>query len=111
MCKQKSAEKRLFEIVKDILENHGTDVDNISIHDSRTIYEEDEGYKVYCSEGYCWEVEKTYICDPDEVQDYSDVDSSGFRYTFAEPWDGFKESGIEKAIEILGAYGKEATNA
>lgn len=94
-----SKERIIWEIVDSILENHGDMVDNISIHESSGSYCE-ENRKVYCSQGYCFELEKI---EADE-SDTSGVED-GYVYSFNEPWDGFKEAGIDSAIQILSQYG------
>lgn len=97
-------ERKLWLIVQDILDNHGDYVDDISIHES-TGYWQDEGFKIYVSAGYCWEIGREEMCAAEEVLNYEGVDEDGWSYSFSEPWEEFKESGIDKAIEILGAYG------
>ena len=101
----KSKERFIWDIVNEILESRGETVDDISIHESGDSI--DESYKIYCSDGYCFELEKQSHCEPDELDDYSDIhalESDGCTYHFSEPWDGFKEAGIDKAIEILNQY-------
>jgi hypothetical protein len=101
-------EKKLWGIVQNIMDNHGDEVDNISIHESGDwIDDYEEGLKIYCSEGFCWELSREKCCEPEEVNETAvqDLQDDGFVYSFSEPWDGFKESGIDKAIKILGAYG------
>tara|TARA_R110000851_G_scaffold318322_1_gene482130 strand:- start:208 stop:519 length:312 start_codon:yes stop_codon:yes gene_type:complete len=98
-------EKKIWIIANNILETHGYMVDNISIHDHKDGF--DSFIKIYCSDGYCWELKKELIvneelgaCDSHLLADENDWD-----YQFSEPWDDFKESGIDKAIELLGGYG------
>jgi hypothetical protein len=99
-------EKFIWNIASEILENHGDEVDNISIHSHLDCY--DERYKIYCSDGYCFELKKEYICEPDDVEDtsVSDLQDDGYVYHFTEPWDKFKTAGINKAIELLNIYSK-----
>lgn len=96
--------KQIWLIVKNILDNHGDFVDNISIHEHNDCG--DEFIKIYCSQGYCFELGKIY--DEQEVFDEKKgkyVEKTVFEYEFTEPWDGFKEAGLDKAIQILGVYG------
>lgn len=47
--------------------------------------------------GYCFELTCYTDCDPEEIYNVE----NGCVYCFSEPWDGFNEAGIDKAIEIL----------
>lgn len=96
-------EKFIWDIVTEILENHGDFVDDISIHEHEDI---DEHRKVYCSQGYCFELSKKEIdLAEDESNDEAfEEDGILYEYFFTEPWDEFKEAGIRKAIEILNTY-------
>jgi len=99
--------KKIWLIVQKILDNHGDEVDNISIHQSGEWVDNlQEGYKIYCSEGYCWEISREKACDSIEVEDnyLEGLQNDGFVYSFCEPWDDFLISGIDKAIEILERY-------
>jgi hypothetical protein len=94
---ERSEEKFIWDIVTEIYESHGSDVDDISIHKHEEFG--DQFYKVYCSKGYCFELSKI---EADEDQ-FDNVEY-GFVYSYSEPWDGFKKAGINKAIEILNIY-------
>lgn len=109
---QHTKNKEIWVIVQDILINHGYEVDGISIHESDTSVAE-EAFKIYSSEGYCFELQKIYALDPDELDDSAigDTDEEGYVYCFDEPWTGFNEAGIDKAIELLGHYDKVTTNS
>lgn len=104
---KRSKEMLCFLLVVEILETHGSEVDNISIHESGDGLEgEYDAFKVYNSDGYCFELKKEYACEPDEVSQFEGVDSDGYCYTFCEPWDGFKEAGIDKAISIFQEFAR-----
>ena len=94
----------IWNVVTEILENHGDMVDDISIHENYQY--DDECRKIYCSEGYCFELMREKVCEPEEVEETAvqDLQKDGFVYSFTEPWDGFKEAGIDKAIEILNVH-------
>ena len=92
-----SKEKFIWDIVSEILESHGDCVDDISIHEYEEF--EDQFYKVYCSKGYCFELSKIKA-----DEDQFDNTECGFVYSYSEPWDGFKEAKIDKAIKILNRY-------
>jgi len=97
-----SKEKKIWEIVQKILDNHGDFIDNISIHESSSI--DNESIKIYHSDGFCWELEREKVCEPDEVKNFDDVDADGYVYSFQEPWEDFKQSRINTAISILLSY-------
>lgn len=92
-----SEERHLWEMTSDILDNHGDMVDDIHICEHEEFGTEYR--KVYCSEGYCLELSKEESW-MDEEQTIPGGEE-GFMYVFTEPWDGFKEAGYDKAVEIL----------
>ena len=94
----KSKERLLWDIVSEILDTHGDMVDSMHIIEYKDAYD-NENRKIYHSDGYCIELSKEEE-NENEVHGVED----GFVYTFSEPWDGFKEAGIDKAIEILNEY-------
>lgn len=100
----KTKEVFIWDIVTEILENHGDFVADVSIHEHDEYV--DICRKIYCSDGYCFELKKETVCDPDEVNETAveGLEPDGCVYSYDEPWDGFKEAGIDKAIEILNAY-------
>jgi hypothetical protein len=94
----KSKQKLIWDIVSEILSTHGDMVDSIHIIEYKDAYD-NENRKIYHSDGYCFELSK----EEADVNGFCDVEDS-FVYIFFEPWDGFKEAGIDKAIEILNEY-------
>ena len=104
-----SIEKQIWELSKNIIAAHDCgdicNIDDISIHQWKDEID-DEQIKIYCSSGYCWELKKEYVCRVENYCNHEGVDNDGFCYTFCEPWEGYKESGINKAIEILTPYTK-----
>lgn len=95
-----SKEKQIWDLVSRILDNYGEENDGISIHESEDIVSGELNRKIYTHHGYCFELTCYTECDPEEI---SDVEN-GCVYCFSEPWDGFNETGIDKAIEILIEY-------
>ncbi len=88
----KQDEKRLF----DLIEATGETLDG-SIHIIDMIKEqkyqtdEREGkYRIYHKDNICFDVEKEYVCEPNEIKDYDEVWPDGFNYTFYAEWEGFK---------------------
>lgn len=63
-----------------------------------------EGLRIYHAEGHCWEIFKEYVCEPKECQEYPKADNDGHAYTFIEPFDEFKKTGIEVAIEKMSKH-------
>lgn len=63
-------------------------------------------YRVYHSDGYCFDVERTYVdCYEDEILGFRFKSEDSFAYeVFPEVWDGFKNKdalSIDKCIELL----------
>lgn len=87
----------------DLIESTGeTLTGSLHIIDSSGKYKTDEKegkFRIYHSAGYCFDVEKEYICEPDEKYNYDDVQDDGFNYTFYAEWEGFNNS-----LNISGAY-------
>lgn len=94
-----SEARHLFEMVQEILSTHGDMVDDVHICEHDGEYSNEINYKVYCSAGYCLEINRE-LSDEDNFTDAED----GFVYTFCEPWDGFKEAGYAGAVEVLSRY-------
>ena len=85
--------------------NHGDRVDSMDLIESN--HGDDEFIKIYHGKGHCFELEKEYICEPDEVSNFEGVYKDGYCYTFCEPWDGYTEIGLDKAIELLSEYANQ----
>jgi hypothetical protein len=96
-----SEERHLFEMVKDMLDNHGDMADDVHICPTEGDYDGELECKVYCSAGYCLEIKKRKA----QTCDYRDETAEdGWYYGFCEPWDGFKEAGYTGAVEVLSQY-------
>lgn len=96
-----SEERHLWEMTSNILDNHGDMVDDVHICEHEEFGTEYR--KVYCSEGYCFELTRE-LSWKDEEQTVP-ADEEGYFYSFCEPWDGFKEAKYEGAVRVLSAYG------
>ena len=65
-------------------------------------HDEREGsFRVYHKKGYCFDVKKEYICEPDEVGSFEDVEKDGFSYTFFCEWEGFEKITPIRAISLI----------
>lgn len=97
-------EKQIWDLVSYLLEEYGYELNGISIHQHDDF--EDKFRKIYHHEGYCFELKRFhYELTEDEIcKDCIEEDGNLFEYVFIEPWDGFKEAGIDKAIELLKSY-------
>ncbi len=97
-----SKEKKLFDIAIRLHSVHGEIIDDVTI----ITFEEIgiETVKIFCSDGFSWEVKKEFACDPFDVCDHDGADADGYSYEFTEPWSDFKESGIDCAINKLFPY-------
>lgn len=94
----------IYKLAQEIINTHGDRVDSMDlIEDNHGDY---EFIKIYHGKGHCFDLTKEYICDIDDVENYENVYKDGYCYTFCEPWDGFTQIGIEKAIKLLNEYAK-----
>jgi hypothetical protein len=98
-------EKKLYLLIKEILDTHGDIVDDLHIVDVSE-FGDDEEFRIYHGDGYCFDVKKEYACEPDEVDSFEEVDKDGFSYSTYFGWDGFKECTLDKAKELLEEYAK-----
>lgn len=51
--------------------------------------DEDCSYRIYHNSGFCIDVQREFICDPDEVSQYDNVSPDGFNYSWFAEWEGF----------------------
>ncbi len=96
-------EKKLYELVQSINQDN-PDPNNYGIHELFGDHNNDEGeeygFRIYHSDGYCFEIlfEKQYDEDDNEI------DPS---YTFrGDPYEGFKTATIKQALKLIGWKGK-----
>ena len=92
-----SKEKQIWDIVSHILGNYGEEVDGISRHESEKAENGELHRKIYAHHEYCFELSCYTDYDSEDIDNAED----GCVYYFSEPWDGFYEAGIDKAIKIL----------
>jgi hypothetical protein len=94
-------EKRLYEIVEATGETLNGSLHILNTSESKA--DEREGkFRVYHAKGYCFDVEKEYACEPDEVKDLEGVESDGFTYTFYAEWEGFDNNlTVKEAFELI----------
>lgn len=100
-------QQQLWKLAQDILETHDGLVGKLQLCESNDC-DVEFNIKIYHGNGYCWELQKQVHCEPDEVEDYyvTGLEKDGCLYHFTEPWDGFTETGIDKAVEELSIYTK-----
>lgn len=86
-------ERRLFEAVQEIGEGI---FNKIHIINNSAFPEIKVEYRMYHADGYCWDISReAQFSDDDDM-----VELEPF-FAFSENWDGFKESGIEFAINEI----------
>lgn len=94
--------RELFELA----ENFDEDVNGgigVGVHDNSS-HNAEESYRVYHIDGYCFDIQREYQCDPDEIEDYNDIEwleDDGYTYSFTSEYDNFKSLDIDKAIELM----------
>lgn len=68
------------------------------------ILESEYGIRIYTNQNNCFDIERSYICEPKDVEENSGIEGlqeDGFVYSFSETWDGFDKVGINKAYSYL----------
>lgn len=75
----------------------------LHIIDNSNTFEPDGGgeFRVYHKAGYCFDVKREYICEPEEVDQYDDVYKDGFSYSVFDEWDGFKTMTVNRYIKLI----------
>lgn len=98
-------EKELFDLVDSIGEGLFLSLHIIDISD-----EIDYGkqYRVYHSDGYCFNVREEEIDDLDDfIAEYGKINIGNNHYAFqSDLFDGFKKLSIEEAIILINRYKK-----
>lgn len=95
---------QIYLMIKDILENHGDMIDNLHIIENESV--DEESFRIYHGDGYCFDINKEYICEPDEVDGFEDVEPDGFMYSTYFGWDGFKPCDENIVIDLLSNFTK-----
>lgn len=96
-----SKERVIWNLVSDILKYHGNDFEDIYIHEFENHYGK-QYRKIYCGLSYCFKLS----CLPYPYENEIANAEEGCAYSFTGPWSSFKETGVNKAIEILNNYFK-----
>lgn len=95
-------EKMLFEIVEATGETLNGSLHIISNNSDIPVDEREGEYRVYHIDKICFDVKKEYVCEPDEIDQYENVWSDGFTYSFYQEWEGFKNDlTLEGAIKLI----------
>lgn len=96
------AEKKIWELAQEVINKHGEMTESLHLIESTESY--DYKIRIYHGEGYCWDLEKQFVCEPNEIKDYQhieDLQEDGCIYNFFEEWEGFKKTGITGAHVLL----------
>jgi len=76
-------EQQIFDLVHQTGETLSGNIHIIDMTEEYPCYEEDKKYRVYHSDGYCFDVERL-----SEADDQTD-EVVGYDYTIYDEWDGF----------------------
>ena len=97
------------QILFDLIHSIGERLDN-SIHiidnSPYPVFKEDKKYRIYHSDGYCFDIECFRNYELGKEESHDDYDEEEFEYVFYAEWDGFKDIDIDQAIELI----KKASN-
>jgi type IV secretory pathway VirB4 component len=94
-------EKELFELVNNIGEGLHSGLHIIDVSE----YSRGEKYRVYHSEGYCFNTEKIEVDLADDEQNSSAID--GYEYSYCDDlFDGFKKLSVEQAVILVQNYNR-----
>ncbi|MFW5847883.1 MAG: hypothetical protein ACOCVF_03105 [bacterium] len=95
----KSKDLIFWELALNILNTCGERLDSMDL----IFYSgwDNENIKIYHKNGHCFEITKEYCCEPEEIDQFDNVDKDGYIYIFREPWEDYTRIGIDKAIQLL----------
>lgn len=100
-------EKQIFEYIESRGELLEGDIHIIDTSDEFPCHDKDRCYRVYHSNGYCFDIKREYVCDPSEIGQFDDVHSDGFHYEFFTEWGGFENlSCNHKSFNIIKSWFK-----
>lgn len=94
--------KRLYEIIEATGETLNGSLHILETSDNFKTDEKEGKFRVYHAKGFCFDVEKEYACEPEEVKDFEGVDIDGFIYSFYAEWEGFDNNlSLNEAFNII----------
>lgn len=86
----KTTEQILFEYIDSIGECQNKNIHIINTSDEFPVFKGDRKYRIYHSDGYCFDIER-----------YRDYIKNEIEYVFFAEWDGFKNIDIEQAVLLI----------
>ena len=98
----KNLAHKIWNVAQKVLNTHGNKIDSMDLIENK--FDNDITITIYHGNGHCFELQKEYICQPEDVNKFENVESDGYCYTFIEPWDEYIIIGKEKALELLKEY-------
>ena len=66
----KTKERELFELMDGLPEDPQN---GLGVHEN----DMEEGFRVYHKDGYCFDIGREFICEPEEIEEYESVDENG----------------------------------
>lgn len=95
-------EKRLYDAIEATGEILTGSIHIIDQSDTNKSDGREGKFRIYHKNGYCFDVEKEYVCDDYEVSQFQDTWPDGFYYSFYQEWEGFKNDlTIDAAFELI----------
>lgn len=94
-------EKILFEMINDLSEGVFGKVHIINTSEPYLNDAFEGKFRVYHADGYCFDIEKVYVCEPAEISNYEFIEDDGYTYSFFSEYEGFKQNSISDIIELL----------
>jgi len=83
-------EKLLFTMINIVGARQDKGIHIINQSSPYLMYEDEVQYRIYHSDGYCFDIEYCY-----------DEDEDKYEYVFYNQFDGFKDINIDQAIELI----------
>ena len=94
-------EEVLFDLIHSIGEYQDNGIHIIDRSEMYPVFKEDQKYRIYHSNGYCFDVEYYRNYKLEEGESHYDYDENEVEYVFYDLWDGFKRINIDQAIELI----------
>ena len=97
----KAKEQILFDLVNSIGDYQDNGIHIIDTSEGFPVFKNDKKYRIYHSDGYCFDVECFRNYELGKGESHNDYDEDEFEYVFYAEWDGFKDIDINQAIELI----------
>ena len=91
--------KKLYDLIETKGELLNGSIHIIDTSDKYKVDEREGKFRVYHFRGICFDIEKEYVCEPNEIKDFKEAEKDGFVYTYFGEWEGFENITVKELYE------------